>query len=101
MIGGNCGVYEGALIRKRAVLGSGVILTSSTKVYDIVNNKIITSTEDSPLEIPEGAVVVAGSRAIKSDFAKENGLSLYTPIIVKYRDEKTDAKTALTGLLRN
>jgi len=100
MIGGNCGVYEGVMLRKRVVLGSGVILTGSTKVYDLVNNSIITSSENKPLEIPENAVVIAGSRSVNSDFGKENGLSIYTPIIIKYRDEKTDAKTALNYDLR-
>ncbi|MBL7999723.1 MAG: 2,3,4,5-tetrahydropyridine-2,6-dicarboxylate N-succinyltransferase, partial [Candidatus Kapabacteria bacterium] len=95
MVGGNCGVYEGVMIRNRAVLGSGVILNASTPVYDVVNNRIIRSTEMQPLEIPEGAVVVAGSRAIQNDFAQEHGLSMATPIIIKYRDAKTDARTAL------
>ena len=100
MIGGNCGVYEGVMIRHRAVLGSGVILNASTPVYDIVNNAVIRSSATSPLEIPEGAVVVAGARTISTDFARENGLSIATPIIVKYRDEKTDARTALETALR-
>jgi 2,3,4,5-tetrahydropyridine-2-carboxylate N-succinyltransferase len=100
MVGGNCGVYEGVLIRERAVLASGVILTGSTKVYDLVNNTIITSSADSPLEIPASAVVVPGSRAINSEFGKDNGLSIYTPLIVKYRDDKTDSRTALTFDLR-
>ena len=100
MIGGNCGVYEGVIVRKGAVLGSGVILTSSMKVYDMVNEKIIQSIEGKPLEIPENAVLVAGSRGIKSEFALENNLSLYTPIIIKYRDEKTTSKTSLTDILR-
>ncbi len=100
MIGGNCGIYEGVLIRKRAVLGSGTILTSSTKVFDLVEEKIISASPEKPLEIPEGAVVVPGSRTLKSDFARENGLSLYAPVIVKYRDEKTDANTALESALR-
>ncbi|HRP02655.1 MAG TPA: 2,3,4,5-tetrahydropyridine-2,6-dicarboxylate N-succinyltransferase [Candidatus Kapabacteria bacterium] len=100
MIGGNCGVYEGVMLRKRVVLGSGVILTASTKVYDLVNQQIITNEASKPLEIPENAVVVAGSRSINSEFGKENGLSIYTPIIIKYRDDKTDAKTALNFDLR-
>lgn len=100
MIGGNCGVYEGVMLRKRVVLGSGVILTGSTKVYDLVNNTIITSSENKPLEVPENAVVIAGSRAVNTEFGKENGLSIYTPIIIKYRDDKTDAKTALNFDLR-
>jgi len=100
MIGGNCGVYEGVMIRQGAVLGSGVILTASTRVYDLVNNTIIKSSEETPLIIPENAVVVPGSRTIDSDFAREHGLSVYAPLIVKYRDEKTDAKTALNDFLR-
>jgi len=100
LVGGNCGVYEGVLVRKRAVLGSGVILNASTPVYDLVNGQIIRSTVDHPLEIPEGAVVVAGARSIASDFGKQHGLSVATPLIVKYRDEKTDARTALEESLR-
>jgi 2,3,4,5-tetrahydropyridine-2-carboxylate N-succinyltransferase len=103
LIGGNCGVYEGCVVKKRAVLGSGVILTGSTPIYDLVNSKIIRRTSDNdPLIIPEGAVIVAGSRSVanKSDFASEQGLSLYAPIIIKYRDEKTDARTALESALR-
>ncbi len=100
MIGGNCGVYEGVLIRSRAVLGSGVILNASTPVYDIVHERIIRSTPEQPLEIPAGAVVVAGSRAITSVFGREHGLSISTPLIIKYRDEKTDARTALEDALR-
>ncbi len=100
MIGGNCGVYEGVMLKKRAVLGSGVILTASTKVYDIVNNTVLQSTPDNPLEIPENAVVIPGARTINSPFAKEHGLSISSPIIIKYRDEKTDARTALTEDLR-
>lgn len=103
LIGGNCGVYEGCIVKKRAVLGSGVILTGSTPIYDIVNSTIIKRVSESePLVVPEGAVIVAGTRSIgeKSSFAKEQGLSLYAPIIIKYRDEKTDARTALESALR-
>ncbi|MFP4369478.1 MAG: 2,3,4,5-tetrahydropyridine-2,6-dicarboxylate N-succinyltransferase [Candidatus Kapaibacterium sp.] len=100
MIGGNCGVYEGVLIRKRAVLGSGVILTASTKLFDLVNEKVISPQENRPLEVPEGAVVVPGSRPVRSDFAREHGLQIATPLIIKYRDEKTDARTALNYTLR-
>jgi 2,3,4,5-tetrahydropyridine-2-carboxylate N-succinyltransferase len=103
LVGGNCGVYEGCVVKKRAVLGSGVILTGSTPIYDLVNSKIIKRASDNdPLIIPEGAVIVAGSRSIanKSDFAREQGLSLYAPIIIKYRDERTDARTALESALR-
>lgn len=100
LIGGNCGVYEGVLIRNRAVLGSGVILNASTPIFDIVNNAIIRSSAEVPLEVPENAVVVSGARSIKTPFALEHGLSVSTPVIVKYRDEKTDVRTALEQGLR-
>jgi len=100
LIGGNCGIYEGTLVRKRAVLASGVILTGSTKVFDLVNERIISSSSGNPLEIPVGAVVVSGSRAIQTQFGKDNGLSLYSPLIIKYRDAKTNAKTSLEEALR-
>ena len=100
MVGGNCGVYEGVVIRSRAVLGSGVVLNASTPVYDLVHETIHRSTPDRPLEIPEGAVVIAGSRAVASPFGAQHGLSMSTPLIVKYRDEKTDARTALEAALR-
>src|SRR5438874_7255651 len=95
LVGGNTGVYEGTIVRERAVLASGVILTRSTPVFDLPNETIIKADGDKPLEIPAGAVVVQGSRAVTSGFGKENGLSIYCPIIVKYRDEKTDASTRL------
>lgn len=100
MVGGNCGIYEGAIVRKRAVIGTGVILNGSTPVYDLVNGTILRKTADSPLVIPEGAVVVAGSRQAKGDFAAQHGLSIYTPLIIKYRDERTDSATALESALR-
>ena len=100
MIGGNCGVYEGTIVKERAVLGSGTILTRSTPVYDLVRGEVLTATGDDPLVIPEGAVVVAGSRAITKGKGKEWGISLYTPVIVKYRDSKTDARVQLEDLLR-
>ena len=100
MVGGNCGIYEGTVVGSRAVLGTGVILNGSTPVYDIVHDRVIRKTEDAPLSIPEGAVVVAGSRKIKGSFADEHGLSIYTPVIIKYRDEKTDSATALESALR-
>ena len=100
LVGGNTGVYEGTIVRKRAVLASGVILTRSTPIFDLVREEIIKSGEDKPLEVPEGAVVVQGSRAITKGFGKDSGLSLYAPIIVKYRDEKTDASTRLEDYLR-
>ncbi|HUF05399.1 MAG TPA: 2,3,4,5-tetrahydropyridine-2,6-dicarboxylate N-succinyltransferase [Aridibacter sp.] len=100
LVGGNTGVYEGTIVRERAVLASGVILTRSTPVFDLVNETAIKSSGDKPLEIPANAVVVQGSRQITSGFGKENGLSLYAPVIVKYRDEKTDASTRLEDYLR-
>jgi 2,3,4,5-tetrahydropyridine-2-carboxylate N-succinyltransferase len=100
LVGGNCGVYEGTVVKRRAVLGSGTILTRSTPVYDIVRGEVYKATDDEPLIIPEDAVVVAGSRAITHGPGKEWGVSLYTPVIVKYRDSKTDARVQLEDLLR-
>lgn len=100
MVGGNCGVYEGTLVRSRAVLGTGVLLNGSTRVYDVVNERVIGAEPDSPLEIPEGAVVVPGSRPARGGFAEQHGLHVATPIIVKYRDDKTDARAALEEALR-
>ena len=100
MIGGNCGIYEGAIIKRRAVVGAGCIFTGSTPVYDNVNGTILRKDKGRALIIPEGAVVVPGSRAMSGSFAAKNQLSVYTPIIVKYRDEKTDAATVLEEALR-
>jgi len=100
LVGGNCGVYEGTQVRSGAVLGAGTILTRSTPVYDIVHEHIYRSTAESPLVIPENAVVVPGSRAVSKGKAAEWGLSLYTPVIVKYRDEKTQSSIELEDLLR-
>lgn len=100
LVGGNCGIYEGTVVKRRAVLGSGVILTRSTPVYDIARGLVLASKDGEPLVIPEGAVVVAGSRSITSGQGKEWGVSLYTPVIVKYRDEKTDSRVQLEELLR-
>lgn len=100
LIGGNCGVYEGTLVRARAVLGAGTILTRSTPLYDLVRDKIYRATPDAPLEVPENAVVVPGSRAISKDPGKAWDLSLYTPVIVKYRDEKTENSIELEDWLR-
>jgi 2,3,4,5-tetrahydropyridine-2-carboxylate N-succinyltransferase len=100
LIGGNTGVYEGTIVRARAVLAAGVILTRGTPVYDLPNSTVLKATHDLPLIIPAGAVVVAGSRPIQHGPGKELGLSVYTPIIVKYRDEKTDLSTTLEDLLR-
>jgi 2,3,4,5-tetrahydropyridine-2-carboxylate N-succinyltransferase len=100
MIGGNCGVFEGTLIGGRAVLAPGVQLTASTAVYDLVRREVHGASPDSPLTIPPGAVVVPGSRPAGGDWARERGIQLYAPIIVKYRDERTDAATALEEALR-
>jgi 2,3,4,5-tetrahydropyridine-2,6-dicarboxylate N-succinyltransferase len=100
LVGGNCGVYEGTIVKRGAVLGTGTILNRSTPVYDVTSGNVLTASDDQPLVIPEKAVVVAGSRAITKGRGKEWGLSLYTPIIVKYRDAKTDLRTQLEDLLR-
>jgi 2,3,4,5-tetrahydropyridine-2-carboxylate N-succinyltransferase len=99
-VGGNCGVYEGVLVQSRAVLAPGVILTGGTAVYDLVREKVYRKTPDVPLTIPSGAVVVPGARPATGDFASRHNVSLYTPVIVKYRDEKTDASTMLEEALR-
>src|ERR1700685_902878 len=100
LVGGNSGVYEGTVVKRGAVLGTGTILNRSTPVYDLVTGDVYTSNDDEPLVIPENAVVVAGSRAIAKGRGKDWNLSLYTPVIVKYRDAKTDAKVQLEDLLR-
>ena len=100
LVGGNCGVYEGAIVRERAVLASGTILTGSTPVYDLVRGEVYQRTADGPLEIPVGAVVVPGSRAVTTERGRAWGLSLYAAIIVKYRDEKTDTAVRLEDYLR-
>ena len=100
LVGGNCGVYEGTIVRERAVLGTGVLLNGSTKVYDLVNERILERSDDGPLEIPPGAVVVPGSRPVARPFGQAHGLQVATPLIMKYRDEKTDAGTALEEALR-
>ena len=100
LIGGNCGVYEGTVVKKRAVLGTGTILNRSTPVYDLVNGTVHKADDENPLVIPEGAVVVAGSRAVTNGHGKDWGISLYTPVIVKYRDSKTDSKIQLEDYLR-
>jgi len=100
LVGGNCGIYEGTLVRARAVLGAGTILTRSTPLYDLVKGEVYRATADTPLEVPENAVVVPGSRAVKKGAAAEWNLSLYTPVIVKYRDEKTDKGIELEDWLR-
>jgi 2,3,4,5-tetrahydropyridine-2,6-dicarboxylate N-succinyltransferase len=100
LVGGNCGVYEGTIVGRRAVLGSGVVLTGSVAVYDIVREQVYRRTRDTPLRIPDGAVVVPGSRRLPGRFAESHGLAASAPVIVKYRDEKTDAATALEEALR-
>jgi 2,3,4,5-tetrahydropyridine-2-carboxylate N-succinyltransferase len=100
LVGGNCGIYEGTQVRQGAVLGSGVILTRATPVYDIVREQVYRTSGGEPLVIPENAVVVPGARAIRKGKAAEWGLSLYTPVIVKYRDEKTESSIELEGWLR-
>lgn len=99
-IGGNCGIYEGTVVRRRAVVGSGVILTRGTPVYDVVREVVHRAVDGAPLEIPEGAVVVPGARPIATGWGAQQQLSLQTPIIVKYRDEHTDAAIALEPRLR-
>ncbi len=99
-VGGNCGVYEGVLVQARAVLAPGVILTGGTAVYDLVRGEVYRKTVEAPLTIPAGAVVVPGSRPAAGDFASKHHVSLYAPVIVKYRDEKTDASTMLEEALR-
>jgi 2,3,4,5-tetrahydropyridine-2,6-dicarboxylate N-succinyltransferase len=100
LIGGNCGIYEGTVVKRRAVLGSGTILNRSTPVYDLVRGIVHRASNDGPLVIPEDAVVVAGSRNIQSGIGKEWGISLYTPVIVKYRDSRTESKIQLEDVLR-
>lgn len=100
MVGGNAGVYEGTIVKRRAVLGSGTILNRSTPVYDLVKEKIYAAKDDEPLVIPEEAIVVPGSRAVTHPAGKKWGLSLYAAVIVKYRDDKTDARVQLEDLLR-
>ena len=100
LIGGSCGIYEGTIVRRGAVVGAGVILTGATPVYDVVRQTVYRRQGQTPLCIPEGAVVVPGSRALKTEWALYEHLSLATPIIVKYKDEKTSASTALEESLR-
>jgi 2,3,4,5-tetrahydropyridine-2-carboxylate N-succinyltransferase len=100
LVGGGCGIYEGTIVRERAVLAAGTILTGSTPVYDVVRGEVYRRPPEGVLEIPAGAVVVPGARAMTEGTGAGWGLSLYTPVIVKYRDERTDAATALEELLR-
>ena len=100
VVGGNCGVYEGTVVRERAVLAAGVVLTRGTPVFDLVRQDVYRGTAERPLTIPAGAVVVPGARRVTSGWGEEHGLSLQTPVIVKYRDDRTDTATALEAWLR-
>jgi 2,3,4,5-tetrahydropyridine-2-carboxylate N-succinyltransferase len=100
LVGGNCGIYDGTVVRKGAVLAAGVVLTRGTPVYDLVKETVYRGTTDEPLEIPANAVVVPGARAASGSWAREQGIQLQTPVIVKYRDAKTDLATALEEWLR-
>jgi 2,3,4,5-tetrahydropyridine-2-carboxylate N-succinyltransferase len=100
LVGGNCGVYEGTIVRERAILGSGVILTGSTPLFDAVKGEVYRREGERPLEVPAGAVVVPGARAISVGATKDWGLSVYAPIIIKYRDDKTEASVKLEEFLR-
>ena len=100
LVGGNCGVYEGAVVKRRAVLAAGTILTGSTPIYDLPNSRILEPLPGQPVVVPEGAVVVPGTRPVTTGKGPEWGLSIATPVIVKYRDERTDARTALEQWIR-
>ncbi|MCU0620344.1 MAG: 2,3,4,5-tetrahydropyridine-2,6-dicarboxylate N-succinyltransferase [Gemmatimonadales bacterium] len=100
LVGGNCGVYEGTIVRARAVLAPGVLLTGGTPVFDLVHDRVYRREGDRPLEIPEGAVVVPGSRPVKAGPGARGGVQLYAPVIIKYRDERTDAAVRIEELLR-
>lgn len=100
MVGGNVGLYEGVQVGRRAVIGAGSVITASTPVFDLVREEVYRARGDEPLRIPEGAVVIPGSRPARGDFAEARGLQMAALLIIKYRDEKTDAATALEGLLR-
>jgi 2,3,4,5-tetrahydropyridine-2-carboxylate N-succinyltransferase len=100
LVGGNCGIYEGTVVKKRAVLGTGTILNRSTPVYDLVHNQVYKAAGNEPLVIPEEAVLVAGARAVTAGPGKDWGISVYTPVIVKYRDSRTDTRIQLEDLLR-
>ena len=100
LVGGNCGVYEGSVVKRRAVLAAGTILTGSTPIYDLPNSRVIVPESGQPVVVPEGAVVVPGARAVTAPQGRDWGLSLATPVIVKYRDDRTDARTALEQWIR-
>jgi 2,3,4,5-tetrahydropyridine-2-carboxylate N-succinyltransferase len=99
-VGGNCGIYEGTIIEERAVIGTGVILNGSTPVFDNTTGEFLRKNDDSPLIVPAGAVVIAGSRPVRNGPGRDRGIHLYCPVIIKYRDKKTSASTALEDLLR-
>ena len=99
-VGGGCGIYEGCIVRQRAVLAAGVILTASSRIYDLPNERVLRGSADAPLEVPAGAVVVPGVRGVDTDFGREHGLGLSAAVIVKYRDESTNASTSLEEALR-
>ena len=100
IVGGNCGVYEGTVVRERAVLAPGTVLTGGTAVFDLVHDRVYRREGDRPLEIPAGAVVVPGTRPVRSGAGARAGIGLYAPVIVKYRDEKTDRAVQLEDYLR-
>jgi 2,3,4,5-tetrahydropyridine-2,6-dicarboxylate N-succinyltransferase len=100
LVGGNCGVYEGTIVRERAVLAPGTLLTGGTAVFDLVHDRVYRRDGDRPLEIPAGAVVVPGTRPVRSGAGRDAGIGLYTPVIVKYRDERTEMAVRLEELLR-
>ena len=100
LVGGNCGIYEGTVVSHEAVIGAGTILTASTPVYDTVKGEVLRAGDDQPLVIPPGAVVVPGSRPATGEFAARHSLHVATPLIVKYRDDRTDAAAALEDTLR-
>jgi 2,3,4,5-tetrahydropyridine-2-carboxylate N-succinyltransferase len=100
LVGGNTGIYEGAVVKRRAVIGAGTVLTGSTPIYDLPNGRILRPADGLPIVIPEGAVVVPGARAVTVGAGKDWGLSLATPVIVKYRDDKTDTRTELERWIR-
>jgi len=100
LVGGNTGIYEGAVVKRRAVIGAGTVLTGSTPIYDLPNGRILKPVDGLPIVIPEGAVVVPGARAVTVGAGKDWGLSLATPVIVKYRDDKTDTRTELERWIR-
>jgi len=100
LVGGNCGVYEGAIVKRRAVLAAGTIVTGSTPIADLPNARMLLPVAGQPLIIPEGAVVVPGTRPVTSGAGRELGIAIATPVIVKYRDERTSARTALEEWIR-